>query len=303
MLQWTFVALCLVPGAVGFSPGARLFGAPLSALPRAPVSRPTVFKPLAAFGGGKKEQAPSESEVAKELATHYRTLGVPMDATFERIAEQTDLLKSKYTGDMKKVKMIEIAKDRIMELKLQQRMQGSLAVSSGAVEYDTSREAWEKRGKKRKLPPPLLYISRMYCPPNKQELQRFAIYFGGAAAVGIGLPRMSSAVTGLSCMLAVSMLYSRGAGLKFSRSPEEAYSAQAPELKWKFVGVSVLTVMGGWLLGNAMLMSLVELVGPFLMPGTPQFSAVASNIGYFLVCSFLRVNPAAMVQKRKRRRR
>eukprot|EP00968_Pinguiococcus_pyrenoidosus_P012947 scaffold1159_cov215-Pinguiococcus_pyrenoidosus.AAC.19 len=218
----TFVLLCAALSA------ASAFRAPLKALHGSPrlfgtsgpigSRRPTQ---LQVFRKEKPPKEPSAEDISRELAKHYRTLGVREDAEFDEISEQTDRLKEKYQGDVKKVKTIEIAKDRILELKLAQRLKGScshkrcretrnlsstdalwdanagagsLAISTGAVEYDTEREMYEKsqEARKRRMPTWMKYITKMYCPPTATERTRFAIYFGGSAVVRLGQPQRAS---------------------------------------------------------------------------------------------------------------
>jgi len=272
MVKAVLLALALAPGAMGF-------GAPLAARQRlfgvrgaVQTSRPTASSPLGVFGRKEEATGPSAEEVARELAKHYRTLGVRAEANFEEIADQTERLRLKYKGDIKKVKMVEIAKDRIMELKLAQRMSGSLAVASGAAQYDAERDIYAKAKGKKKAPAWMRYIRRMWCPPTAQERTRFAAYYGCGAGASILVPHMHGALQGLTLLLSISMLYSKRAGLQFS-NPGEAYSAQMPEIQYKIVGIAALVCIGGWCLGHGIMNAFVALFGPVVTPGTPAYGA------------------------------
>ena len=95
-------------------------------------------------------------------------VGVPPDASYEELTAQVEKLKKKYEGNIKKIKRIEasgappprgcrggyqpdpsraraddapppspqVAKDRIVELRLRQRAQGTIGVNAGAAMRD-----------------------------------------------------------------------------------------------------------------------------------------------------------------------
>ena len=72
----------------------------------------------------KKERQREERRLKQEGAKLYRELGVAEDATFEEIQEATATLLARYDGDLKKRVKVEITKDKIMQLRLNQRLGG-----------------------------------------------------------------------------------------------------------------------------------------------------------------------------------
>eukprot|EP00968_Pinguiococcus_pyrenoidosus_P012946 scaffold1159_cov215-Pinguiococcus_pyrenoidosus.AAC.18 len=98
------------------------------------------------------------------------------------------------------------------------------------------------------------------------------------------------------------MLYTKRAGLQFS-NPGEAYSAKMPEIRYRFLAVTFAVIAGAYVAGTVFMRGVIGLLGPILVPGSPEFVGISSNLGYFLACSYLVTNPSAMVAKKKKRRR
>ena len=69
-----------------------------------------------------------------ESAKLHRELGIADDATFEEITAVTQALiaKAEGEGDIKKKIKVEIAKDRIMQIKLNERLAGLTVLTEDA---------------------------------------------------------------------------------------------------------------------------------------------------------------------------
>jgi len=93
----------------------------------------------------------SLSRAVVEGAALFRTLGVAPNAEFPEVTRAVNELKEKYKDDKKMCMKLEVTKDKIMELRLKQRTQGSLAVTSAAAKVDRSTELFEKTKLKRKV--------------------------------------------------------------------------------------------------------------------------------------------------------
>lgn len=79
-----------------------------------------------------KEREREERRLKQEGAKLYRDLGVAEDATFEEIQEATANLLAKYGDDLKKKVKVEITKDKIMQLRLNQRLGGMMKENKDA---------------------------------------------------------------------------------------------------------------------------------------------------------------------------
>jgi len=86
-----------------------------------------------------------------EGAALFRTLGVAPNAEYDEVTRAVNELKEKYKDDKKMCMKLEITKDKINELRLKQRTQGSLAVTSAAAKIDRSTALFEKTKFKRQV--------------------------------------------------------------------------------------------------------------------------------------------------------
>ena len=82
----------------------------------------------------KKEQEREARRYKMESASLHRELGISEDATFEEITEVTqNLIKAaNEEGDVKKKIKAEIAKDRIMQIRLNERLAGLTKLTDDA---------------------------------------------------------------------------------------------------------------------------------------------------------------------------
>ena len=83
----------------------------------------------------KKEKEREARRLKAESAKLHRELGIAEDATFEEIQEATQALiaKAEAAGDPKKKIKIEIAKDKIMQIRLNERLAGVAHVTEDAA--------------------------------------------------------------------------------------------------------------------------------------------------------------------------
>ena len=62
----------------------------------------------------------------------HRELGIPEDASYEEIVEATEHLVAQAGDDMKKKIKIEVAKDKILQIRLNERLAGLAEASQEA---------------------------------------------------------------------------------------------------------------------------------------------------------------------------
>ncbi len=140
--------LSLFTAAAAFSPASVIptrninsaRTSPLFAKKQA-VSVPNPFKALP--WNVKKEQEREARRLRTESAKLHRELGIAEDATFEEIQEVTGSLiqKAEADGDLKKKIKVEVAKDRIMHIKLSERLAGRTELTEDAKAQSRLEEA------------------------------------------------------------------------------------------------------------------------------------------------------------------
>jgi hypothetical protein len=91
----------------------------------------------------KKAQQREARNLKIESANLHRELGIAEDATFEEITDVTSklILKAESEGDVKKKIKVEIAKDRIMQIKLNERLAGLTELTEDAKAQSRLEEA------------------------------------------------------------------------------------------------------------------------------------------------------------------
>lgn len=159
----------------------------------------------------KKEQERNERRLKQEGSKLYRELGVPEDAAFEEIQEATQALLLRHEGDLKKKVQIEITKDKIMQLRLNQRLGGLLrenkeARASSYLEEDA--KEFEKERKSGWEPPQ--WTQGLIVKPSEQWRDSCVIFFGGLSALGLFLPTSASGLQFFSFILGAGFMAQRG---------------------------------------------------------------------------------------------
>jgi hypothetical protein len=107
-------------------------------------SAPTIPNPLKSLPWNvKKEQERVSRRLKTESAQLHRELGIAEDATFEEIQAVTNSLiaKADSDGDVKKKIKVEVAKDRIMQIKLNERLAGLTVLTEDAKAQSRLEEA------------------------------------------------------------------------------------------------------------------------------------------------------------------
>ena len=112
---------------------------PSSALNAAAVSIPNPFKKLP--WNVQKDKEREARRMKQERAKLHRELGIAEDATYEEIVEATDHLIAMAGDNLKQKIKVEVAKDKILQIRLNERLAGLAAQSKEAraqstFEYD-----------------------------------------------------------------------------------------------------------------------------------------------------------------------
>lgn len=169
--------------------------------------------------------APSAKIEGSEL---FRFLGVPPSADYDEVQEAVATLKEKYAGDKKKLMKIDVTKDKIAELRLRQRMRGTLAVTSDVAYLDRQAQKREQQALKRSWevnkPKWVRRIPYMWIPPWEikniknfndrkwalSHCRRASIFFGVFAFITIFFPKFIGQVRLIAPFLFLAHLAQRG---------------------------------------------------------------------------------------------
>jgi len=238
--------------------------------PLARTLRPRLAISMPFGGGGAADSGPSE-----EVQEKYRLFGLAEDATYDDVNNAYDELAEKYKGNPKMTIKLQVAKDKIFDHVLRQRMSGQLKGVRAESPFDRP-----------EAPKPLITL-----PPfldNIMELPTRAFLMGNLIKFGcIGLlPLLSktwapTAVT-LGFALGLYTLYNRGAP---DTSGNEMEAAMRPPKVRPVALAAGITFLAG------------ALGGTFsqLIYGSVRFLAqetvigVCTSIGFFVSSTLFKV--------------
>jgi len=164
----------------------------------------------------KKEQEREARRYKMESASLHRELGISEDATFEEITEVTqNLIKAaNEEGDVKKKIKAEIAKDRIMQIRLNERLAGLTKLTDDAKaqsrreeEEEEDEEVPEDKPKEWRVP---RFAEGLIKKPDAAWRNQQIKVFGGMTALAMVLPPMANVCAMLNGYFAAGQLSRRG---------------------------------------------------------------------------------------------
>ena len=147
---------------------------------------------------------PAFSGPSEEVLAAYRLMGLDLDATYDEIEKSFDELLATYTGEPKKKIKLQVAKDKILEDRLRQRMAGGLAGFTGVADpFDVP------DGPKPliTIPPRLQGIMEL---SDKETAIKNAVVFGILAALPLATVQWASTSVGMGFAVSMFLLYNRG---------------------------------------------------------------------------------------------
>ena len=124
--------------AVRIAPSPAASNTALSAMAAAAIPNP--FKKLPWIA--EKERQREARRLKTEAAKLHRQLGIVEDATYEEIVAATDNLIAAAGSDIKQKIQIEVAKDKILQIRLNERMAGM----STTLKDAKAQSSFEKEG-------------------------------------------------------------------------------------------------------------------------------------------------------------
>jgi len=117
MTRLLVLTLCVVPARVFYAPASRVC---------APAARPRV-----AIGRARVPLAQIDDDEAA-----FRELGIGPDASYDEIMDSFEELSERYGGDPARIAALEGAKEKVLDLRLRQRMAGAKAQYSGQLSVE-----------------------------------------------------------------------------------------------------------------------------------------------------------------------
>ena len=142
------VTAMLVETTIGFAPTSPLSTArgmasttsPLfsTTLKAAPIPNPFQKLPW----NVEREERRKARKLRLERSALHRELGIAEDATYEEIVAATDALIAQADGDIKRKIQIEVAKDKILQIRLNERLAGLTEITTEAK----AQSGFEKSG-------------------------------------------------------------------------------------------------------------------------------------------------------------
>lgn len=219
---------------VSMTPKAKL---PSLSIP----SIPKVLNPL----DWSPERVPKRKEI--EGAEHYRMIGLSPDAPYEEIQEKQMKLEAKYDKDIKKKVKVQIACDKIVELRLRQASTGDLGKTAESLamsrKEDRHLERQMKKDKNSKSALPKM-LKGKFDPTKARAIHAAKYTLLPGLFVSTFVAEFAPYLLGYMVLATANMVYSRDRPKK-QRSEEGGFmTGFTPPPKKELQPIILLTVLG-----------------------------------------------------------
>eukprot|EP00181_Compsopogon_caeruleus_P005807 CAMPEP_0184684172 /NCGR_PEP_ID=MMETSP0312-20130426/14128_1 /TAXON_ID=31354 /ORGANISM="Compsopogon coeruleus, Strain SAG 36.94" /LENGTH=242 /DNA_ID=CAMNT_0027137085 /DNA_START=183 /DNA_END=911 /DNA_ORIENTATION=+ len=237
---------------------------------------------LFGFGKNKRSTSGSGSSSSSKEANPFRALGVPEDATYEQVEMAYNRLAKKYADDPKKVMWLEIQKDKVFDMRLQQRMAGQIPVR-------VKESPFERKAKKKKRFQAPEWLKGFVKLPDRPYLVRVSLVMGVFGLLGFVTPTLVGSTMAMGFIAAAGFLFNRGlpdVPRDDFGNPGEVRDVKGPVI-FKTIGVTFGTAGIFFGLGQLVLLYL----------GLPDWCAIDSFVnfvvilGLWLSCILFQVQP------------
>jgi hypothetical protein len=214
------------------------------------------------------------TEPPEQVQEKFRLLGIGQDATVDEIESAYEELLERYPGDVKRKIDLDVAKDTILEFRLQQRLSGVMKGPAPVSPFDRK----EEKGPLIRIPGFLQGVMEL---PSKAYLQRNLVVFG---AIGL-LPVIAKVSAGTCLSLgfgtALFLLYQRGAP---ESGDDEMYAEMRPAKVKPLLLALGITAIAGFLGGL-----LSSVVTSFVYLRFDTVFGVCSAFTFFLSATLFKV--------------
>jgi len=142
----------------------------------------------------------------------HRDLGIPEDAPYEQVTAAADRAIVAAGGNVKKRLIVERSKDKILQLRLNERLAGLTSINMEARSQDTHEKDGPVEVKQKKVEtvgPPSWREGIIVKPDTKWRNRQFAVW-GSMCALGILLPPTISKMLMIQVLVVIGQLIWRG---------------------------------------------------------------------------------------------
>jgi len=202
----------------------------------------------------EKAERRTARKLRLERSKLHRELGIAEDATYEKIVEATEIMIERADGDMKRKILIEVTKDKILQIRLNERLAGLMSdivtkdakAQSGFEEEGNSLEtemAETKKNQEKDWNAPA-WTQGLIVKPDKKQINGQVRLWGILSVIGLALPpfiQYSNRFTWLVCI----------AQLSFRGMPTEATQGGGIAMQFGSGPGSKSHIKTAWLLGLA----------------------------------------------------
>jgi hypothetical protein len=162
----------------------------------------------------RREKARAARRLKLERATLHRELGIAEDATYEEIVAATDSLIAKAAGDVKKKVQIEVAKDKILQIRLNERLAGLAEVTKDAraqsqaeLSADDDEDEKPKAAKEWNAPK---WTQGLVVKPDQKYVKEQVRLWGIITGLGAAVPPAQGYLGRFTWLICVAQLTFRG---------------------------------------------------------------------------------------------
>jgi hypothetical protein len=169
------------------------------------MSVPSVLKPRLVAGSGGTRNVRVVMIADEEEIGWYRTLGVSEDATYEQITDAYIELSESYAADPKRMAAIDVAKEKILDARLRQRMSGALRPTLDESPFEVKpiqrTPIWEVVG---------TVIRKMLRLPSRKEAGQVLFILGGLLLTTWVSPRSAGTCLLINTLSGFGYVYNNG---------------------------------------------------------------------------------------------
>jgi hypothetical protein len=238
-------------------------------LPRHAQKPQMISLPFGNSGSSGKSSGPSE-----DVLMAYRLMGLDLDATYDEIERSYDELMVDYAKDPKRKIKLQVAKDKILEDRLRQRMSGSSSFSAVVDPFA------RKDGPKPLITIPPALQGIMEVPDKEVALKNLAV-FGLIGCLPAVTVTWLSTSFGIGFAVSLYLLYNRGVPDQGEMGAEMRPPKPKPLLM--ATGISLLLGCIGASLGVLILANILTFLSQELLIG------LGSAFGFFTAASLFKV--------------
>ncbi|MEM9922349.1 MAG: CPP1-like family protein [Cyanobacteria bacterium P01_D01_bin.50] len=202
----------------------------------------------------------------------YEKLGVSEDASFEEIQDTRNRLVEEYSGDNKRLEMIEVAYDAVLMDRLRMRQEGKIKVPE-RIRFPERIEQvtpLESSVPKKQSPP---WLQRMVDKPSTLDVVVPGVWYLGLSANSLFYRTPGDQILQLMLVLGV------GVSIYFLNRKESRFG--------RAVLLTLVGLIVGLVVGGLIASALVEQLASANFT-TNQLASVITFILLWLICSFLK---------------